>query len=100
MGLVPSPNPPDSVGQVVPAQVDGAGVVLDGVVERLGSGAGQVSTGQTSVAVNNLTNKSMFRRCQPHKTIPMVINRLQLVSPQPGWQIGFGKTHFHLTKAS
>lgn len=42
---------PDSVSQVVPAEVDGSGAVLDGLVEGQRTGAGQVHTGLLCVAV-------------------------------------------------
>lgn len=49
---------PDGVGEVVPAQVDGSGAVLDGLVERQWAGAGQVEPGLLCVAV---------QRCNKHR---------------------------------
>ena len=51
--LCPSGYWPDSVGQVVPAEVDGSGAVLDGLVEGHRTGAGQVDAGLLCVTVKH-----------------------------------------------
>ena len=43
---------PDGVGQVVPAEVDGSGAVLDGVVQGHRAGLGQVAAGVRRVPVH------------------------------------------------
>lgn len=44
---------PDGVGQVMPAQVDGSGAVLNRVIQRLRAGLGQKHAGHFCVTVEN-----------------------------------------------
>lgn len=46
-----SVSSPDSISQIVPAEVDGSGAVLDGLAEGQRTGAGQVDAGLLGVAV-------------------------------------------------
>lgn len=48
---------PDSISQVVPAEVDGSGAVLGGLIEGQRTGASQVDTGVLCVAVKHWTQE-------------------------------------------
>ena len=52
-GAPPTPHPPDSRGQVAPAQVGGPGRVQQHVLLGLGAGSGQVGAGELCAFIHS-----------------------------------------------